>query len=158
MEIKLLIENKVNEAYLRMIFKAKKSEAIKIHRNNDIGKYISSRVRHTSTIQTQTIGTILLLPNKTNSAAKSNFSYFTIEDQDKINDYIYADYKLWLKTAMVIATDDLKFSKSDAIESIIDQLKMRNDPTFYENLRKYEYRRRSKIKKFLRNTLQCLSL
>lgn len=158
MEIRLLIENKVNEAYLRMIFKAKKSGPIKITRNEDVGKAILSRVRYSDLPQKQTIGTTLIIPNSPNEPAKNHYCYFNIEDQDKINDYINADYKLWLKTTMTIATDDLKLSRNETIEYIIDLLKLRNDPTIFENLKKHDYRRRSKIKNHLLKSIQCIHL
>lgn len=159
MEIKLLIENKINEAFLRMKFGANKTGPIKIHRNNDLGKYISSRVRQSDTpVKKQTIGTTLFLPVETNRTAKNHFCHYTIEDQDKINDFITAEFKLWFKTSMVVGSEDLNLSKSDTIEAIIDELKLRDEPKIFENLKKYDYRRRKKIKKHLFKTLQSIHL
>lgn len=159
MEIKLLIENKINEAFLRMTFQANKTGPVKIHRNNDLGKYISSRVRQSDIpVKQQTIGTTIVLPVETNRTSKNHFCSFTIEDQDKINDFITAEFKLWFKTSMVVGAEDLNISKSDIIEAIIDKLKLHDEPKIFENLKKYDYRRRKKIKKYLFHTLQSIHL
>ena len=158
MEVKLLIENKINEAYLRMIFCANKTGPVKITRAQDVGRYIVSLVRYAPVPQKQTIGTELILPKYPPNKSHNRFCYLTIEDQDKINDYINTDFRIWFKTSMVIGKDELKLTYSDTIEFIIDKLKLKDEPGIYESLKKYDYRRRQKVKDFLLKSIQTLSI
>jgi len=158
MEVKLHIENKLSAAYLRMVFGANKTGDVAICRDVDMGKHIVSRVRYTNIQPKQTIGITLSLPQCQTNHDHDRFCYFSIEDQDKISDYVAADFKIWFKTIMATATTDLNLTRKDAIEHIIDLMNLKNDPTIYDTLKKYDYRRRQYIKKMLLKTIQSVNL
>ena len=149
MELKLLVENQVCEAYIHHIFGAGETGPVKITRHEDVGRYIMSLVSYSDYPAKPNIGITLVVPNSPNEPLKRRHGYFTIEDQSKINDFIYKDYKIWVSTAMSVATGELRLTKTEAITCIMDLLNLQDDPTLFENLKKNDYRRRKKVQNFL---------
>ncbi len=152
MKICLKLSNKLNEAFLRMKFSANKTGPIRIERKDEIGKYISSRVRY-SNLPVNSEGTELILPKTTLESGNNYFLYFSIEDQRKINDYLTAQFNIFFHNFM-FKGNSLGIKKKVLIESMISQLNLKNDSTIFDNLKKNDYRLRKKIENFISETVQ----
>lgn len=159
MEIKLLIENKFNEGYLRKVFKANKTGPITISRTSDIGKFICSMVKYVELPPKQTVGILLILPDTSTSTGDHKFCTFTIEDQSKINDYISATFRIWFDRVLVEGIHKLNLDRRTITDVIISELSIEknseNEQKIFERIRKYEYRSREKALKSLIQSLEC---
>lgn len=136
---------------------AKQKGPVQIFRNNEIGKYICSRIRYSNLPVRQSSGTIIHLPKTTLESGNSYYLYFTVEDQKKINDFIASSFSIYFRSYMLIG-DEYNIQKKILIEALIDELNLHNNETIYENLKKSDYRNRKKIKKFVLKTVELTGI
>jgi len=153
MEVRLEIENKFNEGFLRRVFGANKTEPIKVTRDTGVGKMLFAMVKYSDTPVKQTIGLQLIMPNPPEFTGKNKFLYYTIEDQLKINDYISASFKIWMDRILLEGIYKLNLQRNDIVDIIISELKMennaQNEQRIYERIKKYDYRSRVNARKNL---------
>ena len=152
MDIKLQITNRINEHFLRSMMQSNKTGIIIINRTNEIGKYICSRVRYSNLPVRQSSGVKLSLPSTTLKSAHNYFTYFSVEDQKKINDFLEAEFYRFFHRFMLTG-DQFDIKKTKLIESFIMKLNLLNDDKIFENLKKSDYRERKKIEKFMLETV-----
>jgi len=156
--IKLIIRKEEHEDYLRFVFGSQKKGPILIDRNKDIGKYISSRVRYAD--NPQTLRSVkgeflvdLILPERGLRTAASHFVHFSLEDIDKINDYLTAEFNQFFRGYM-LAGEEMNIEYKDLIESFMMGIGIRNPGTKFDTLKKKDYRHRDKIHKIVVESLQ----
>lgn len=157
METKLQINNSTHEAFLRVIMDAKRSGAIQISRNNEIGKYICSHVRYSNLPVRQSSGIILILPRTTLESGKSYYLYFTVEDQKKINDFLSSQFILYFRSFMLVG-GEMNIPKFKLLEGFITKYNLQDNDTIYDNLKKSDYRNRKKITEFIQKSVQSIVL
>jgi hypothetical protein len=162
MEVKLVIENKFNEGYLRKVFNANKTGPITINRDREIGKFIYGLSKWRCIPPKQTIGLTLRLPVLNTRNDEKRFYYLTVEDQSKINDYINANFKNWLDRCLIEGIYKVGLNRKDVIDVIISELSLTLDSTeeqkIYERLAKWDYRKRMDTRKILIKAMQNIEI
>jgi hypothetical protein len=162
MEVKLLIENKFNEGFLRKVFNANKTGPITINRDREIGRFITSLSKWSCAPPKQTIGITLILPVINTRLDEKRFYYLTVEDQSKINDYINANFKNWLDRCLIEGIYKVGLNRKDVIDVIINELSLTlnsaEEQKIYERLAKWDYRKRMETRKILVKAMQSIEV
>lgn len=158
--IPLFIKKPEVEDYLRYLFNAPARGPIQIHRNNDAGRFINSRITYLgySGVKGPDECTVqIVLPLHRNSIHKNRFAYFTREDMDRINDYLLADFNLTFRAYMLVG-EEWGIEKKDLLEGFMAGTGMRHVGVKYDTLKKKDYRHRKKIFNILVSSLQGLGI
>ncbi len=158
----LILKKSYYENYLRFLFDSPTDDII-VKRDHEVGKYLFSRVRycHPSELKNfirknETGHQLqLVMPAHGNDLSRNYCAYFTADDMARINDFIessaYLDFRMMVQTGNI----DLKMDRKTVIE-IYSDLIFREDK--YEMLKKDEWRKRKKIREWLKNSAKALSI
>lgn len=152
--IKLNLRKSYYQNYLRFIFSCPEGP-IKINRDEDLGKYLFSRVRSSDTPVKPVDGfhVDLILPVHSNDCTKYHFAYYSAEDMVRINDFIeataYQDFRMMVQAGTI----DLKMDRKTVI-SVFSDLIFGEDK--FEMLKKDEYRKRRRLLEWLQSSAKQL--
>lgn len=158
--ITLPLRKEVHEDYLRYVFKSRKSVPVQLNRDEDLGRYITSRIRYSDTPVRADIPSghepvDLLLPKSTLSTAANRFVFFTAEDVQMINDYISADFSIFFRQFMS-SGQHMGIEQKDLIEAFLVGCRIRLDGRKFEMLKKKDYRFRMKIHDFVAESMKAI--
>ena len=153
--VKLQLRKPYFENYLRFVFDNPEG-TIKVKRDDNLGKYLFSRVRYSNTPPCKLEGQVisLIMPAHGCDTSRYQFMYFSAEDIVRINDYIessaYMDFRMMVQTGTV----DLKMDRKTVI-SVFSDLIYGEDK--FEMLKKEEYRKRKKLREWLSKSAKSFS-
>lgn len=151
--IYLQVRKPYYENYLRYVFDIDDGP-IKVKRDEELGKYLFSRVRFSDVPVAKPHGQVvsLILPAHGCDSSRYQFLYFSTEDMVRINDYIdssaYLDFRMMVQTGTV----DLKMDRKTVISAFSDLIFGEDK---FEMLKKDEYRKRKKLKEWLKKSAKA---
>jgi hypothetical protein len=149
----LPLRKKYHENYLRFVFETPEGP-ISINRNEEVGKYLHSRVRYCDPSQSRSTdgesGVWLLMPSTPTDLSRNHFLYYSADDIARINDYIESSAYLEFRLMVQAGVHDLKMNRKLIIELFSDLI-LGTDR--FEALKKDEYRKRKKIHSFIRRSI-----
>lgn len=159
MDLKPKIEielHPVLEAYLRWIYKTPSEvKGISITRHHDIGKHISSHVLRSNmpvkNHKNEGLTTIFLPMTEGNEGIYQNYFFYVDEwGKEKINDFIYTDFSMWMKRRYETGYI-YKWRQQDIIDAVINGLNIDDTKENVSFLRRFDYRnnRKTTEKRFL---------
>lgn len=155
--IQLPLRKKYHENYLRYIFQSP-TGPIPINRNEDVGKYLYSRVRYCDPSQlpvnNDQHSVALIMPSTPTDLSRNYCLYYTADDVARINDFIESSAYLEFRLLIQAGVHDLQMNRKLIIE-VFSDLILGTDR--YEALKKDEYRKRKKIHAFIRNASQSFN-
>ena len=139
------------ESYLRYIFKTPATEKhIELNRKSDIGKMITSQVITSdlpisvSPLELNRVKVILPVTENNVNAVKYHFIRISPWGEEKIRDYIEADFRLWIKRRFEIGYE-LNYEQRQIVDAILRGLNERNQVANFDAIKKIDYRNRRKI-------------
>jgi len=133
-----------NEAMLRLLTNTPKTaEKIPISLATEIGEFIYSKLKVSRLPVKQSSGVILDVPYTKAINFGRVFLYLSYEDHIQINRYLHSlFYIMFLQFVSVGRTNNQP--TKDILNTFITLVKLHDQPTFYDKLKKYEYRNRVK--------------
>jgi hypothetical protein len=157
-QISLQLNKRYHENYLRFVFKSPAKGPIVVTREQELGKYLFSRVRYCAPDQqTRVTGDHviqLIMPSHGNDLSRNHYLYYTADDMARINDFIesmaYLDFRLMVQTGVV----DLEMNRKTVIEIYSDMVFGEDK---YEMLKKDEYRKRQRVRAFIQRAAEEFS-
>lgn len=128
---------------------------IRVTRNSNTGRYLYSRVRYSDLPPAHPSGAHvrLIMPAHELDQSHYRFISFSSDDIVRINDYIEAVAYLDFRMMVQVGAHELHVDKKTVI-NVFSEMVLGEEK--YEQLKKYEYRRRLKVKNFLRNAVESL--
>lgn len=146
--------------FLRSIFNGTRGQPIKINRDEFLGKFIFSLRRYSDRPSCQSIpeGSIpveVQFPASALSTADRHFCYFTLEDVERINDFISSVFDLYFHVYFLDTRDISRLQEEDEfsnmeitremlVDSFVFGLDMVDFSRANETLKKREYRAQMK--------------
>ncbi|HNX87690.1 MAG TPA: hypothetical protein PKH58_01295 [Paludibacteraceae bacterium] len=156
--IQLKIRKPYFENYLRWVFNSQEGD-IKVNRDEILGKFLFSMARTSDIpikVRNQTGIVKLIMPSHIcDDRSKYRSIYYSVDDENHINDYIEACAFMDLRMMVQTAKLDMKMDRKTVFEIYSEMIFGENK---YEALKKYEYRRRKKALDYLRVTAKALCM
>ncbi len=149
------------EDFLRHELKTDKDGDIILSRHTDIGKMIFSH------ILTSGLGPVhpvldhpvrfTILTNAYNNVfLKHRFCYVDKWGEQKINDYIEAEFRQKMRLIFE-AGYSRKCTQKEIIEAILEEYNIKNCALNYETIKKSDYRNQKKVRQSLYNTIKPIA-
>lgn len=156
--IQLKIRKPYFENYLRWVFNSPEGD-IKINRDEILGKFLFSMAK-TSNIpikkRNQSGIVKLIMPSHIcDDRSKYRSIYYTVDDENHINDFIESSAFMDLRMMIQTARLDMGMDRKTVIKIYCEMIFGENK---YEALQKYEYRRRKRALDYLRVTAKALCM
>jgi len=125
--------------------------AIKLHKRNDIGKYIDSMwlisdlpVKRKFEKYNNPVKIILPICADSAYIVRSNFLYFPLYREQQINDYLEAMFNLIIREYFVTGFEK-QFKKNMIIEGILKAFNIKKNAITYDRIKKKDYRNRENV-------------
>ncbi|WP_372648244.1 hypothetical protein [Draconibacterium sp.] len=145
----------LHQAYCRHLFNSEPgSKYIIVSRRSIVGKLIHSFIFPSNfpvnrPLIENPVTFVLPVKNTNHYIYKSRFIYIPKWAEEKLQDYIEADFKCWVRERFEIGYKK-KFDQKEIIEAILRGLNVRNNTANYDTIKKidYRYRRKKTEKRF----------
>ncbi len=156
----LPIRKKEHADFLRSMFNGSRGQPVKINRDEFLGQFIFSLRRYSNKPNCQPMpeGTFpveVQFPASSLSTADRHFCYFTLEDVERINDFISSVFDLYFHVYFLDTRDISKLQEEDEfidvditremlVDSFVFGLDMLDFSKANETIKKREYRAQMK--------------
>jgi len=148
--------------YCRYLFETTTDGAIILRRNHDFGKHIPSFVQVCETpvrrpLISNPVTFILPITKSNHYALTHSFYYVSKWGEERIHDYIEAEFKREVRNFFEIGYEQ-RYTQKEICEAILKGFNLQNNALNFEAIKKIDYRnRQKKIKKRFLN-IQCAVL
>ena len=138
------------QAYCRLLFASTPgSKYIIVSRRHIVGKLIHSFIFPSSLpvnrpLIDNPVTFVLPVRNTNHYIYKSRFIHIPKWAEEKLQDYIEADFRCWVRERFEIGYKK-KFEQKEIIEAILRGLNVRNNAANYDTIKKIDYRYRRKV-------------